>query len=578
MKVKMQNSLTVIWIVVFFLASCQSKEEVSPVADLILYNAYVYPVKGSPIDTGAVVIRYSKIIAVGNSNEIMKEWKEYSTEKKDCQGAFLMPGFIEGHGHFSSLGYNLINVNLLNTKSWEEIVDSVAARVKNAKPGEWIFGRGWHQEKWSHTPDQNVNGYPYHQLLSSISPDNPVLLSHASGHALFANEAAMKASGVTSESPDPQGGHILRDAAGVALGVFEERAMEIIQTAYNEYQRSIPKDEFLREWYKAIRLAQEECLQYGITTFEDAGSTFEEIKRYKKMAEEDSFNLRLWAMLRHPYDTLKGRMNGFPIINAGDHSFTCRAIKSETDGALGSYGAWLLAPYDDKPGFTGQNTTLVEDVKGIAQLAMDHDMQLCVHSIGDKGNRVTLDIMEETFQSHPDKKDLRWRIEHAQHLNPVDIPRFKSLGIIASMQGIHCTSDAPFVVKRLGETRAKEGAYAWRSLLESGAIIANGTDAPVESVNPIPCIYATVTRKRLDTGMEFFPEQKMTREEALYSYTLANAYAAFEDELKGSIEVGKLADIILVSKNLIKCKDDEIPEAYVLMTMVGGIEKYKNKE
>ena len=556
-------------------SSCQTSIKENA-ADLILHSAYVYPVAGSPIENGAVAIAGGKIIAVGPTKEILTAWKSEETELIDAKGNFLMPGFIEGHGHFSSLGMSLINVNLLHTQSWEEIIDSVEQRVKKAKPGEWIIGRGWHQEKWTSRPEKEAGGYPYHDQLSAISPQNPVILSHASGHSIMVNLQAMDLSGVSAEMPDPPGGHILRDASGHAIGVFEERAMDVIFNAYNEYESKLQPSEKNQLWQKAIRLAQDHCLQYGITSFQDAGSSFDEIHKYSQLADHDSLDLRLWAMLRHPYEELKGHLEGFPVLKKGDDMFTCRAIKSETDGALGSYGAWLLEPYDDKPGFTGQNTTLIQDVKGIAALCIQNQMQLCVHSIGDKGNQVTLDIFEEAFKSTNATNNLRWRVEHAQHLDPADISRFKELGVIASMQAIHCISDAPFVVKRIGEKRAKEGAYAWRSLLDSGAVIANGTDAPVESVDPLPCIYASVTRKRPDNGMEFFPEQKMTRTEALYSYTMANAYAAFEDDVKGSLEKGKWADMVLLSKNLSTCTDNEIPAAKVLMTIVGGEVKYRH--
>lgn len=554
--------------------SCQTTVKENT-ADLILHSAYVYPVAGTPLENGAVAVADGKIIAVGNTEEILSAWKSDETELIDAQGQFLMPGFIEGHGHFSSLGMSLINVNLQNTQSWEEIIDSVEQRVKLAKPGEWILGRGWHQEKWKTQPEKEVGGYPYHDQLSAISPQNPVILSHSSGHSIMANQMAMDLSGVSREMPDPPGGHILRDASGNAIGVFEERAMNVIFDAHSAYEDKQPPAAKNELWQTAIRKAQDHCLQYGITSFQDAGSTFDEIYKYGQLADHDSLDLRLWVMLRHPYEEMKGHLEGFPIIKRGNDKFTCRAIKSETDGALGSYGAWLLSPYDDKPGFTGQNTTPIDEVKSIAELCIRNNMQLCVHSIGDKGNQVTLDIFEETFKSGNHADNLRWRVEHAQHLDPADIPRFKKLGVIASMQAIHCTSDAPFVVKRLGEKRAKEGAYAWRSLLDSGAVIANGTDAPVESVDPLPCIYASVTRKRLDNGMEFFPEQKMTREEAIHSYTIANAYAAFEEDVKGSLEKGKWADMVLLSKNLSTCSDEEIPSAKVIMTIVGGDVKYR---
>lgn len=580
-NIKMQNKRTfpfymVVILCLMYLPGCRenaSGEE--KVADLVLYNAFVYPVSGDPIESGGVVIRDGKILAIGKSQDILQTWKDKAKETLDCEGNFLMPGFIEGHGHFSGLGLNLLHLDLLETKSWQEIVDSVSNRVTKAKPGEWIIGRGWHQEKWNVPVEKNVNGYPYHDLLSKISPENPVMLFHASGHALLANAAAMKAAGITRETSDPQGGHIVRDGSGNSLGVFEENAMDMITKLYQEYENGLSAEEKKEEWYTAIRLAQNHCLSYGITSFEDAGSSFKDISRYQSMAENDSLDLRLWVMLRQPYNEIKDHMDGFPIIRSGKDMFTCRALKAQMDGALGSFGAWLLKPYTDKPGSSGQNTTPIEEIDEMAALAMDKGMQMCVHAIGDRGNREVINVYEKEMAAHPDKKDLRWRIEHAQHLNPDDMPRFKKLGIIASMQGIHCTSDAPFVVKRLGEERASKGAYAWRSLLDLGVIIANGTDAPVEHVDPFPNIYASVTRKRLDNGQVFYNEQAMTRKEALYSYTLGNAYAAFEEDIKGSLEPGKWADLAIISKNLLTCPDDSIPHAKVIMTLVGGQIKYK---
>jgi predicted amidohydrolase YtcJ len=567
-----------VWVlfIIGLLSSCQMKKEPdAQQADLLLYNAYVYPVSADPIEHGAVVIRDGKIILVGSSDELLKDWEKHVKEKRDCRGAFLMPGFIEGHGHFSSLGMNLMHLDLLNTKSWEEIVDSVKMRVQKAKPGEWIVGRGWHQEKWNTPVNPNVNGYPYNDLLNAVSPNNPVLLYHASGHSLIANQMAVENSHVTRETPDPVGGRIVRDGSGVALGVFEENAMKIIAGGYDEYQSFKNENDRIAEWHEAIRRVEQHCLEYGITSFEDAGSSLDEIKRYTALAEEDSLDLRLWVMIHQPLDELKGHLEGFPILRTGHDMFTCRAIKAYIDGALGSYGAWMLKPYADKPGWTGQNVTPVEDIRLIAEFCMGENMQMCVHAIGDKGNRTVLDIYEETMKAHPDKKNLRWRIEHAQHIDPADMPRFKQLGVIASMQGIHCTSDAPFVVKRLGEERAKNGAYAWRSLLDQGAVIANGTDAPVERVDPIPNFYALVTRRRADTGQVFFPEQCMTRKEAINAYTLANAYAAFEEDIKGSITTGKWADFVLLSQNLLACSEDSILKTRVLMTMVGGKVKYQ---
>ncbi|MEQ8704074.1 MAG: amidohydrolase family protein [Phaeodactylibacter sp.] len=558
------------------LNACSQDTSTGTTADTLLINGNIYTVDTLQPKAEAVALRAGRILRVGTTTDLMA-FKDDSTEVIDLKGQFMMPGFIEGHGHFSGLGYSLINLNFLKTSSWEEIVQMVAEAAENAKPGEWITGRGWHQEKWTSTPDRSVLGYPYHDELSAISPDNPVILRHASGHSLFANARAMELAGVSAETPNPSGGEVVRDSRGEAIGVFEERAMSLINAAYDEYRAGLSEESKAEEWYRAIELAEEECLKKGVTSFQDAGSKYFELERYEEMAEAGSLDLRLWAMVRHSYDEMKDNLEGYPKVNVGDHFFTCRAIKSEVDGALGAFGAWLLRAYNDKKGFTGQNTTPIPEVKNIAQLAMDHDMQMCVHAIGDRANRVVLNIYEEQFSANPEKEDLRWRIEHAQHLDTADIPRFREMGIIASMQGIHCTSDAPFVEKRLGRERSRLGAYPWRSLLDEGVIIANGTDAPVEDVDPLLSYYASVTRKRADNDFEFFPEQRMTREEAIYSYTLGNAYAGFEADFKGSVTPGKVADFVVLSHDLINCSDPEILESKVLLTMVDGKVKFRSE-
>ncbi|MEO1513400.1 MAG: amidohydrolase [Bacteroidota bacterium] len=555
------------------LLACQSQ----PVADMVIRNANIYTVNDEQARAEAIAIKDGRILAIGTESSITSHVGEEQTQIIDAEGAFLMPGFIEGHGHFSGLGFSQLNLNFLKAKDWNEIVQKVGERAAELQPGEWIEGRGWHQEKWVSSPQESLYGYPYHDDLSAASPDNPVILIHASGHSLFANAKAMEAAGISKETPAPDGGSIIRDANGNAIGVFEERAMGPIRQAYQAYLDKLPQEAQTARWFKAIELAQRECIQKGITSFQDAGSTYTEIDRYRQLAEEEKLDLRLWAMLRHSYKRMKDSLDGFPMIDIGNDFFTCKAIKSEVDGALGAFGAWLLKSYSDKPGFMGQNTTPIEEVEKIAGLAFQHDMQLCVHAIGDRANRTVLNIFEELFASNPKEESRRWRIEHAQHLHPDDIPRFKDLGVIASMQGVHCTSDAPFVVKRLGEERARIGAYAWRSLIDAGAKIANGTDAPVEDVDPLPSLYASVSRKRMDDGSVFFAEQSMTREEALHSYTLGNAYAAFEEEEKGSLEVGKMADMILLDKDLITCPADDIPNAKVLYTIVNGEVKYKRE-
>ncbi len=556
------------FLVIFIAISCETKE----IADLIIYNADIYTVVGPDNKYSNIAIKDGRIMALGG-DEIQKKFQATSTRLIDAHGNFVMPGFIEGHGHFSNLGKSLQELNLLKTKSWDEIIHLVEEKVKNSEPGEWITGRGWHQEKWSVYPGQIYFGYPDHKKLSEVSPDNPVMLTHASGHGLFANAKAMEIANIDLETLDPAGGAIIRDNAGNAIGVFEERAMSMIKSLHQDHLNSIDPAERHEKWEESIELAMEECLKKGITSFQDAGSSFKEIADYTDMAYEEKLDIRLWAMIRRSSEEMDGKLAQIKVINEGDGYFTCRAIKTEIDGALGSYGAWLLDEYQDKPGFKGQNTTSLEEVKKIAELAKKNDMQLCVHAIGDRGNREILDMIEEFYR---DQLYSRWRMEHSQHLSLEDIPRFAELGVIASMQAIHCTSDSPFVISRLGEKRAKEGAYPWRTLIDSGAVVTNGTDAPVEDVDPIQSYYASVTRKRPDFDQPFFPEQSMTRKEAIASYTIINAYAAFEEKEKGSLEVGKYADIVMLDNNLLTCTDQEILETQVLMTMVDGDIRYEN--
>jgi len=554
----------------FFMNSCVTPNEK---ADLVILNGNIYTVNKMKPFAEAMVVKDERIIAIGTNEEI-QSFTEGAAKVIDAKGQFIMPGFIEGHGHFTGLGYSLLDLNFLTSKSWNEIVAMVEEKVKTLQPGEWIDGRGWHQEKWIESPGETTNGYPFHKKISDITPDNPVILRHASGHALFANAKAMEIAGISMDSGDPEGGRIVRNDEGEAIGVFEERAMSMISVAHQEYLNTLSEDDRTKKWYEAVRIAQEESLRKGVTSFQDAGAKYFECERFLEIAEKGEFDMRLWAMARHRVDELEGKVGDYKVINAGNHYYTCRAIKSEVDGALGSYGAWLLKSYDDKPNFVGQNTTQISDVVRIAEIANEAGMQLCVHAIGDRANQEVLDIFENHVEKGDDK---RWRIEHAQHLHPEDIPRFGDNDIIASMQGVHCTSDSPFVVRRLGQKRSKEGAYAWRSLIDNGAVIANGTDAPVEDVDPIISFYASVTRKRADNKIDFFPMQKMSREEAIKSYTWNNAYAAFEEEDKGSLEIGKLGDLVILSKDLINCSDDEILETKVLYTIVGGKVKYNNQ-
>jgi predicted amidohydrolase YtcJ len=326
----------------------------------------------------------------------------------------------------------------------------------------------------------------------------------------------------------------------------------------------------------ALELAAQEVLSKGVTSFQDAGSSFADIDLMKSMVDDGKMGVRLWVMIRQPNDALRENLAKYRMVDYGNGFLTVRGIKHSIDGALGPRGAWLLEPYADKPDSTGLNTTPVDTIAETAKLALEHGYQLCVHAIGDRANRETLDLFEQVFAANPDRKDLRWRVEHAQHLHPADIPRFGTLGVIASMQGVHCTSDAPYVLARLGERRAEEGAYVWQKLMQSGALVSNGTDAPVEDVDPIASYYATVSRK-LSDGTVFFPDQRMNRVDALKSYTINAAYAAFEEDSKGTLKPGKYADLVVLSKDILTIPEDEIPTAEVRYTIVGGKIRYRSR-
>jgi predicted amidohydrolase YtcJ len=345
--------------------------------------------------------------------------------------------------------------------------------------------------------------------------------------------------------------------------------MRLVSRAHERSQQSRSPGERREDLLKAIRLASEQCLAYGVTSFQDAGSSFADVDLFRELVRQRALPVRLWVMLNESNDALAARLSDYRIVGEGQNHLTVRAIKRMFDGALGTHGAWLLEPYEDLPGSTGHNTTSRESLRRTAELALQHDVQLCVHAIGDRANREVLDLFEQDAGLGNQRRDLRWRIEHAQHLDPRDIPRFGHLGVIASMQGVHCTSDAPFVIQRLGQRRAAEGAYAWRRLLDAGAIVINGTDAPVESLDPVASLYASVTRK-LPNGVPFFAEQRMSRQEALRSYTRDAAYAAFEETVKGTLSPGKLADLVVLSEDPLRATDEELHRMHVLVTVVGG--------
>jgi hypothetical protein len=512
----------------------------------------------------AVAARGDRIAFIGSDAEVSALIGP-ATTVIDLKGATAIPGFVEGHGHFMGLGDRKLTLDLRQAQSFDDIIALVAEAVGRARPGDPIFGRGWHQEKWLRPPEPSLGGLPVHTKLSAVSPDNPVLLTHASGHAIFVNRKALDMSGIGDKTPDPPGGTIVRDKRRHATGMLSETAADLL--------RIEPlRDEATQR--KRAALAAEECLANGITSFQDAGSSFETIAVFKRLAEERALPVRLWVMARDTDENLRRELPTAKLVGFGEQFLTVRAIKHAIDGALGSHGAWLLAPYTDMPSSSGLNTTSLDVIRESARLAKQHGFQLAVHAIGDRGNRETLNLYQEVLGADARTSDHRWRIEHAQHVDPSDVPRFASLGVIASMQGVHCTSDGPWVAARLGDKRAEAESYLWRSLLDHGVVVSNGTDAPVEDVNPLKSYYATVTR-RMSSGAYFYPNQRMTRLEALRSYTLSAAYAGFEESEKGSLKAGKLADITVLSDDILSIPDDALLQTRVLYTIVGGQVRYR---
>lgn len=535
-----------------------------PPADLVIINGEVVTLDDSHPEAQAVAVRGDQLVLVG-SNEAVQALVGSSTEVVDAEGRLVIPGLIEGHGHFMGVGDAQLQLPLADAANWGEIVAMVQAAVAEAESGELIRGRGWHQAKWDEVPDPVVQGLPTHASLSAVSPDNPVVLTHASGHAALVNARALEMAGIGANTRNPDGGEIVRDRSGNAIGMLRETAQGLLAPVREA--ATAPDSR------RVARLAQEEALSKGITSFHDAGSSFATVDLYKELADAGELDVRLYVMIRSPNEELAEKLDAYRMVGYGDNHLTVRAIKRSIDGALGPHGAWLLEPYTDLRTSVGFNTATVEDVTETARLAAEHGYQLAVHAIGDRANREVLNIYQRTFAGH-DMDDPRWRIEHAQHLSAADIPRFAELGIIAAMQGVHATSDAPFVPVRLGDARSKEGAYVWQKLMDDGVVIVNGTDAPVEDVDPIASFYASVSR-RSNNGEVFYPDQRMSPMEALKSYTWNPAYGAFEEDLKGSLVQGKLADIVILSKNILTVPEEEIATAQVDVTIVGGEVKYR---
>ena len=561
----MNNRLVISFLFLFFV-SCESQK-----ADMIIHNGMIYTMNDLNPTAEAVAVSSGKIIALGKYTDL-DPLITPRTKIINLRGATMTPGIIEGHGHFYGLGLAKMQLDLSKTESYQDLVDMVSDAVENSKPGEWILGRGWHQSKWSDDKSDFVKGFQTHERLSEISPNNPVWLKHASGHAGFANQKAMDIAGVNKETEFGFGGEIIKDLSRKPTGVFNERAQGLIS---EKVENNLGEESDLR----AIELAVKASLENGVTSFHDAGIGRRTIEVLREAINKDILKVRIYAMLTSRDTTLLNEWyKKGPEIGTGGDLLTIRSIKINADGALGSRGAWLIDEYSDRPGHYGMPTQSMDYVYSVAKQGIKTGFQVNSHAIGDKANREILNEYEKVFNEHPELAiDHRWRIEHAQHVAPDDIPRFGRLKVIPSIQGIHMSSDRPWAINRLGQKRIEESAYVWRDLINHGAVLINGSDVPVEPIDPIASFYASTTRKTLkglpDFGYE--PKQKMTRIEALKSYTINAAYGAFEDQIKGSIEIGKYADFTVFSQNLITISEEKILDTKVLYTIVNGVVEYQ---
>ena len=552
-------------------------------ADTLYVNAVVHTMDEENTVANAFAVRGDRLVGVGDREQLEERFDP--KEIVDLDGKPVYPGLIDAHGHVFSLGISKITVDLLGTTSPQEVASRVKERVAKVEPGTWVRGRGWDQNDWK------VTKFPEHAVLDRVSPNNPVYLTRVDGHAGWANKAALDIAGITKDTPDPEGGRIIRDAKGNPTGVFVDDAQTLILS-----QLPPLSDE---EAAEALHLAMNELVKDGLTEGHDMGIDSQEFKIYKEFADSGKLPVRIYAMVGGTKGELwQEFLKTGPLIGYGNHHLTVRGLKLYADGALGSRGAALIDPYTDDPTNRGLTVTTQQDLEQGVQDALAHGFQVSTHAIGDRGNNIVLNIYENALKQYPGS-DRRLRVEHAQVLAPDDIPRFKQLGVVPSMQETHCTSDMYWAEARLGPVRVR-GAYAWRSLLNTGVVIPGGSDFPVEDPNPMFGIYAGVTRqdqqgmpRNADDVRKYFQlssagvtdpaafnggwyvGQKLTREEAIRSFTTWAAWAGFEEDLKGSIAPGKLADFVVLSADIMTIPASEIFKTKVEMTVVGGKTVYQ---
>ena len=526
-------------------------------ASMILLNGVIYTLDEKKPVASAVAIRGDRIVAVGSDREIRSSFRAEKTI--DLGGKPVYPGFIDSHAHMEGLGAALMNLDLSGTSSEEEAAGRVAAAVRDTVRGGWVRGRGWDQNRW---PGKE---FPARSSLDRVSRGVPVFLTRVDGHAVWVNSRALEIARIDEKTPDPPGGKILRDRDGKPTGVF-------IDNAVDAFQSVIPPPS-MEERTEAVRRAVRTCVACGLTEVHDMGVDSAGVAIYRSLIADGRFPFRVYvALAGAPPGSWAGFRRSGPLTDAGGGRLTVRGVKFYADGALGSRGAALIEPYSDDPGNRGLTLTSREELLEAAEQALDAGFQICTHAIGDRANAFVLDVYDEALASRGAKgRDVRFRIEHAQVLSSPDIPRFKALGVIPVMQATHCTSDMPWAVRRLGPERIK-GAYAWRSLLRQGSIIPGGSDFPVESPNPLWGFYAAVTRQDQHGLPEegWNPGERMTREEALKSYTVWGAFAGFQEREKGTLEPGKWADMVVLTDDIMKIDPPKILTTRVEKTIIAG--------
>ncbi|HWF83442.1 MAG TPA: amidohydrolase family protein [Vicinamibacterales bacterium] len=528
-----------------------------PAPDLIIHHARIYTAVDAHPAAAALAIRGDRLVAVGQDAEILA-LKGAATQVVDLGGRTVVPGLTDAHGHFTNLGSSLQRLDFRGLTSYDAIVAMVKARAATARPGEWILGRAWDQNLWKN------KAFPTHDKLDAAAPNNPVYLTRVDGHAGLANAKAMQLAAVTRATEAPAGGRLIRDANGNPSGVFVDGAQELVAA------KIPPESDALLD--EQILLADKECRRLGLTMVHDAGNTKRAIDAYKRLADAGTLQTRIYAMVRGSLADLAPFFKAGPIANYHDYHVIVRAIKIIADGALGSRGAAMLEDYSDEPGNKGLLTTPPEEVYAQTLAASKAGFQTCIHAIGDRANREVLDVFARVQKEVPGSKSLRMRDEHAQILNPQDIPRFAQLSVIASMQPTHCTSDMPWVPARIGQKRTADGAYVWQKLMKSGVVLASGSDFPVEQPNPMLGLYAAITRQDVNGNPPggWAPDQRMTRMEALKSFTINAAYAAHMEKELGTLEGGKLADLVVLSGDVMTEPAKDILTTTVIKTMIGG--------